>query len=439
MSEENETYYHAISVKLSKLSSLIFLILGTVFNEFFISMFDSNPPLNHLTVLTIRSVQIIYVIIAVFLFSLAILIQRASFFKAVFEKSLSAKILLFLLTLGIPLTIIDFGLRPVALQGKTYIFMEDDELVWKNRPNAVDNWGDVIVEINSKGCRGPEIEYAKPDGVLRILHLGDSVPFGYLLEDYNLTFPAIIEKILEERTGDNIETVNLGVGGYSTWQENILFQREGIKYEPDLVILSFVLNDATNKFNLKRFGGSSENGLLELGLSSKNEQWYYKSGILYLTRRIGAHFLFGKEVQKGANLIEINKVKSLIESPDHPEVKAAWEGVFKDIQQIVGLCNERSIEFLLVVFPFSLQLKSDGNEFIPQSYLINYAEEHDIQYLDILDFMKGLMKEKDTVPNDYFLDYYHLNPWGNQLVAEHISESVINNGMVPDVRENKSR
>lgn len=321
--------------------------------------------------------------------------------------------------------------------GKTYIFMDDEELVWKLRPNAVDNWGGVTVEINGMGYRGPELEYAKPDGVRRILHLGDSVSFGYLLKDYDQAYPVVLENILEQKTGENIQTVNLSVGGYATWQENILLQREGCKYDPDLVILSFVLNDVTNMFTLKRFGGSSETGHLELGLSSQNERWSYKSGILYLARRIGAKFRFGKEVQKAATMMEARKVYSLIETPDHPDVQAAWKGVFKDLQEIVDYCNGRDTDFLLVIFPFTLQLKNGEQMSIPQQTIIKYAEENNIRYLDILSYFNELMKENGTIPNDYFLDYDHLNPLGNELVAEEIAEYIIENKIIDNVNADK--
>ena len=432
MFEERKIPYLDISEKLVKLSGYLFILLAIIFNEFLLTKLDSHPPLNHVTVMTVRSVQVTFAIIGIILILCVWLMKKVTWIKSVFAKPMSVKILLFVLVLGVPLTVIEFGLRPVALMGKTYIFMDDEELVWKLRPNAVDNWGGTTVRINGKGYRGPEYEYAKPDGVRRILHLGDSVSFGYLLKDYNQAYPPLLEKILEEKTGDNIQTVNLSVGGYATWQENIQLRREGYKYNSDLVILSFVLNDVTNMFSLKRFGGHSEIGHLELGFSSRDAKWFNKSGILYLVRRVSAKFRFGKEVQKAASQMEARKVFSLIETPDHPDVQRAWNGVFKDLQDIVDYCDSNDIDFLLVIFPFTLQFKDEERMSIPQQTLIRYAEEHNIKYLDILNFFSILMKKEGTIPNNYFLDYDHLNPLGNDLVAEEIARFISDNKMLDD-------
>ena len=82
--------------------------------------------------------------------------------------------------------------------------------------------------------------------------------FGYRLKSYKQTFPYLIENLLEDKSVYEVETINSGVGSYSPWQEYTFFSTEGIKYEPDLVVVSFVLNDVTEKLGLKMFGGEGE-------------------------------------------------------------------------------------------------------------------------------------------------------------------------------------
>jgi hypothetical protein len=52
-----------------------------------------------------------------------------------------------------------------------------------------------------------------------------------------------LKRRLSEQTGRRIEVINLGVGGYSTDQELLLYQTEGRQYHPDLTILMFHDND----------------------------------------------------------------------------------------------------------------------------------------------------------------------------------------------------
>lgn len=96
-------------------------------------------------------------------------------------------------------------------------------------------------DISSQGLRDREVAVPKPDGVGRILVLGDSVAFGAHVPPAR-TFP----NQLEARLGGAVEVLNASVSGYTTYNEVHYYLDEGRRFEPDLVILTFVLNDAVN-------------------------------------------------------------------------------------------------------------------------------------------------------------------------------------------------
>ena len=99
-----------------------------------------------------------------------------------------------------------------------------------------------LYRLNSKGLRDFEYGYEKPPGVFRILGLGDSFTFGQEVPREK-TFLKKLEKRLNESGGIKYEVINMGMRGHNTVQELELFQKEGIKYHPDLVLLNFVIND----------------------------------------------------------------------------------------------------------------------------------------------------------------------------------------------------
>ena len=103
----------------------------------------------------------------------------------------------------------------------------------------------VRVAYNSKGFRDVEHTVENPHRVFRILVLGDS-----FMEAYSVELNQAFHKRVEQFAGDvgkEIETINLGVGGYGTLQEYLLFRELGVAYAPDLVLLSFyVANDLRN-------------------------------------------------------------------------------------------------------------------------------------------------------------------------------------------------
>ena len=99
----------------------------------------------------------------------------------------------------------------------------------------------VDVRINSHRLRGREVKFGRAADKLRILMLGDSVTFGWGVAEENT-----VARLLEDRINQNggaAEVINSGVGNYNTDMEIEYFQKTGLKYQPDIVILNFYTND----------------------------------------------------------------------------------------------------------------------------------------------------------------------------------------------------
>jgi hypothetical protein len=95
---------------------------------------------------------------------------------------------------------------------------------------------------NKQGFRNDrDFSYEKPKGTIRVLSLGDSQTQGYEVGQ-DQTFSAVAAKYLSQR-GYSIEVMNAGVSGFSTAEEVVLLENEGIRYRPDFVILGFFAND----------------------------------------------------------------------------------------------------------------------------------------------------------------------------------------------------
>jgi lysophospholipase L1-like esterase len=101
---------------------------------------------------------------------------------------------------------------------------------------------DVEFRINGQGLRADrDYPYAKPPGVFRIVSLGDSYTVGYEVE-HEETFAQVLERELAAR-GFAVEVLNAGVSGYSTAEQVLYLERELVRYEPDVVLVSFYGND----------------------------------------------------------------------------------------------------------------------------------------------------------------------------------------------------
>lgn len=131
------------------------------------------------------------------------------------------------------------GQPPSPLQGF------DAELGWTNRPGEVER--DATCSINSIGARGRR-EYAPlpPPGTLRVVCVGESFVFGSQVDD-GQDFPAQLEAL-----DPSIEAINLGVGGYGTDQALLRFRRDGRDLGAQVVCMGIMLESIGRNVNRLR-------------------------------------------------------------------------------------------------------------------------------------------------------------------------------------------
>ena len=99
-------------------------------------------------------------------------------------------------------------------------------------------------QSNSFGARDREYSLKKPDNTIRIAGIGDSVMFGWgVNEDEN--YLSLIENKYEEYAvaSNHIEVINFATPGYNTAMEVALLENRVLLYNPDLIVLHVVNND----------------------------------------------------------------------------------------------------------------------------------------------------------------------------------------------------
>ncbi|GIW99281.1 MAG: hypothetical protein KatS3mg111_2614 [Pirellulaceae bacterium] len=97
------------------------------------------------------------------------------------------------------------------------------------------------ITVNSRGLRGPEIPSAKSPDVVRILVVGGSAVFGYLVPDAQDPC-RMLEACLRER-GHRVEVINAGVPGYNVTQCRARLQADLAPLRPDVVLVYSGWND----------------------------------------------------------------------------------------------------------------------------------------------------------------------------------------------------
>ncbi len=266
------------------------------------------------------------------------------------------------------------------------------------------------VQVNSLGLRGPEIEKRPPPGRTRILALGDSMTFGYYLEEYE-TWPARLEARLRD-AGHDVEVVNGGSGGWTIRSETLFLEERAIALEPDHVLIGFCANDIAD---LEREGSvyQSQKAAIGYGRGPVLET-LYTSAIYELYLRVQVAWKRFREDQTGEREHPLTSV-------DVPEERAdaLWAEYALWLDRMNALLASRGVPITIVYIPDVYKLTHD-------------LPAHDADRLRALAAARGIgfvspltafeprpRQELFLLPLDD-----HLSPQGAEVVAEEVARAL---------------
>jgi len=159
-----------------------------------------------------------------------------------------------LISLIIVLTVFEIALRilaPIAITNVGYVNTPNGLLYgWGFKPYDLvriedPDTGKVSFDrVNNKGWRDRDRTYENPRHAFRVVILGDSETFGFIVPK-NKTFTWLLEDRLKAE-GKNVEIINISYSRWGTSQQLEALEKEGMKYRPDLVIINFNGNDVTD-------------------------------------------------------------------------------------------------------------------------------------------------------------------------------------------------
>lgn len=102
--------------------------------------------------------------------------------------------------------------------------------------------GTFRVSTDANGLRAPLHPEQKPEGTFRVMTLGCSTTFGWGVDD-EASYPSRLEAILQGE-GHKVEVINGGQPGYTSFQGLWLWERSLKRYQPDLVIFGYIVQDS---------------------------------------------------------------------------------------------------------------------------------------------------------------------------------------------------
>ena len=271
---------------------------------------------------------------------------------------------------------------------------EDPVLVYEFVPNSSATRERVSIAINSDGFRDDEFPPEIPRGARRIVVLGDSVAWGWAVE-MDQAFPQLLERRLRAAGNDSTVVYNLAVDGYSTEQEIRLLETRGLGLEPDLVIVSYILNDPDNRDGgLSRYFLETRFEVLELARLA----W----------RRLQAVFVATPRVADSPG------PKAGSSTEYHQRIHAQYaEQTRAQFRRLGRFGRTENVPILVVVSPvFEFEA---GQPYELQNLHDNIAElcrENGLEFLDLQRFLG------DRDSKDLARDMWHPNVQGHAAIAD---------------------
>jgi len=323
------------------------------------------------------------------------------------------------LALALALAASEFALRKLSptyrrLHSPPFpFFVPHDSRGWALRPGyqSREVWG-FEFRVNRLGFRGPELEEKKPDGVYRVLVLGDSVVMGAALPEEALAASKLAELLSAAHPGRKIEAINGGVGGYDIKEERQLLLEDGLQLSPDAVVLVFCVNDVPGVGI-----GEQVNPLRDVWAPGK--AWLVKESALAL---------FIQSLYEQIGLKREGRLSDRLAADRSPSTQAridqGWREYESELGQMVKAGEAQGAGFVLVAVPHAAQFIDQRKRFLPQKRLAAMARRLNIAFIDLApDFAA-----QASLPY-VFPDPVHPNANGQKIMAERIAQVL--NPLVP--------
>ena len=300
----------------------------------------------------------------------------------------------------------------------------DDGTIYYFPPNSSffsDGDPEAPVRINSLGFRGAELREDKEPGTFRIACLGDSFTFGHGVTE-EATYARQLEETLNATAGEpRFETQNYGIGGYNTDQELIVLRTKALRFQPDLVILQWVLDD----FESTRVVVPSSRYAVPSDVRVEKYRNEVVPVSINIPDPIGSFLLDRSHLYRFLQKQSYHLRKRLSSKGEVDHYNPDHEHCRRSLAEMKELCRQKGCPFWMMVFPppvedFSLLRLS------PQyRWIMEVSRDLDLEVIDFYRIFDGV----DPVEIRY-RDGVHYNRRGYELVAEAIVGRMKSAGMI---------
>lgn len=258
-------------------------------------------------------------------------------------------------------------------------------------------------KTNSAGFRDYEFSEKKERNIQRILIFGDSITVGTDSIEYQEDlFSKQLENLLakDKTLKYKYEVYNMGVDGYNTVQEAENLRVHVDKYKPDIVIVTYCLNDIDD---------------CEYGV-------YYQI-LSYLNLGKIGYFLTGSKLYKALCQILFDKMNLYEKAKVEKKCDKYWgfdkSGMNipkKGFRMFDFLQKKYNFKLYVFIVPFLVDYNNYEYEKQHES-VMSVLRKYDIKGFDILKCFSDISKD-GSIFDSKLRDIIHPNEFGHRLMAE---------------------
>ena len=310
----------------------------------------------------------------------------------------------------------------------------DEQLGWVNIPNLyIENmYGTgIYLKTNSQASRNEKNFSTKvPHKKVRIVCSGDSFTFGNGVSN-NRTWCHLLTELIED-----LETVNIGQGGYGVDQIYLRYKRDGESLEHNIHIFAFITWDFP-RMQSTTFAGYGKpilnlvNGQLKVGNSPVPKRSFYSPK---LTQSLG--FL-----RQELRVVEF--FNQLVEKISSPKKDFDFSREFPDqnsqaiiaaiLDDLKTMSQQNNNTFILVYLPVKPDYFGLQSTYLWKQYFKIVSKEKGIIFIDLVDELRQLPPQEIEslfIPGDG-----HYSNKGNEYIADRLSKKLLT---IPDIMDRSS-
>ncbi|NUN97373.1 MAG: SGNH/GDSL hydrolase family protein [Candidatus Omnitrophica bacterium] len=250
----------------------------------------------------------------------------------------------------------------------------------------------------------------------RILIIGDSYTFGFEVKD-NESYPAQLNNLLPQA-----EVINWGVPGYGTDQQLLLYERDGVRFKPDVVVLGFYTRDL---FRNDTWFRSFSKPVFEV---VDGELALTHTEIISPTEMVRQYTTGERRFEtKGLYLLEYaRRMFEKLERRRVDETSPEWLVTSKIIERFARRARAEGSKPFLLILPHDEILEKEVSATSDTARLLTEKSvELGMPSLDLTPILRETAR-KDPRP----LYKGHMTAWGNEVTARALLEALKKEGLV---------